>query len=80
MTIRRKPWRALRFREDYDSDTYRVVYTVRFAERIYVLHTFQKKSRSGIQTARQDIDLIRARLRAAAELHEDWLEQQRKEN
>jgi phage-related protein len=36
--------------EDYDSDTYRAVYTVKFAEAIYVLHAFQKKSKSGIAT------------------------------
>jgi len=49
-----------------DSDgTYRVVYTVRFAHAVYVLHCFQKKSVSGISTAQQDIDLIRARLKQA---------------
>ena len=55
--------------EDYDGDTYRAVYTVRFAEAIYVLHCFQKKSRRGIATDRRDIDLIKERLRRAEELH-----------
>ena len=63
---------VLELREDHDGDTYRAVYTVRFAERIYVLHAFQKKSRHGIQTAKQDIELIRTRLKTAEELHHQW--------
>jgi len=55
--------------EDHDGDTYRAVYTVRFAEALYVLHCFQKKSRRGIATDRRDIDLIKERLRRAEELH-----------
>ena len=51
--------------EDYRGDTYRAVYTVKFAGWIYVLHCFQKKSKSGIKTPKEDIDLINARLRAA---------------
>ncbi|MBC3208580.1 type II toxin-antitoxin system RelE/ParE family toxin [Pseudomonas sp. SWRI111] len=51
--------------EDFDTDTYRAIYTVRFGSAIYVLHCFQKKSKSGIKTAQSDIDLIRNRLRAA---------------
>lgn len=53
--------------EDHDGNTYRAVYTVRFAEKIYVLHCFQKKSKQGIQTPKQDIDRIRERLSAAQE-------------
>ena len=52
----------------YDTNTYRAVYTVQFAGRIYVLHAFQKKSKKGIATPQKDIDLIRQRL-AAAERH-----------
>jgi phage-related protein len=48
--------------------TYRAVYTVRFAHAIYVLHCFQKKSKSGIATPKADVDLIRDRLRQA-EIH-----------
>ena len=48
----------------HDGDTYRAVYTVRFKRAIYVLHTFQKKSRRGIATPKQDIDLIKYRLKA----------------
>ena len=55
------------------GNTYRAVYTVRFGERIYVLHCFNKKSTRGIQTAQQDIDLIKQRLRLAGEIHEIWL-------
>jgi phage-related protein len=54
--------------DDFDSDTYRAVYTVRFAGVVYVLHAFQKKAKKGIATPRQDIDLIKSRLRDA-ELH-----------
>jgi phage-related protein len=49
----------------YDTDTYRALYTTRFADVLYVLHAFQKKSKRGIATPRQDIDLIRQRLTAA---------------
>lgn len=52
-----------------DVNTYRAVYTVRFAGIIYVLHAFQKKSKRGIRTPRQDIDMIKSRLRAAQEHH-----------
>lgn len=51
--------------EAHRGDTFRAVYTVRFEKAIYVLHCFQKKSPSGVRTARQDIDLIHERLRAA---------------
>ena len=47
------------------GDTYRVAYTVRFEKAVYVLHCFQKKSPSGIRTAKTDVDLIHERLRAA---------------
>ena len=51
--------------EDFDGDTYRAVYTVIFAEAVYVLHAFKKKSKRGSATPREDINLIRLRLRAA---------------
>jgi phage-related protein len=54
--------------DDFDGDTYRTVYTVRFADVVYVLHAFQKKAKRGIATPRQDIELIKSRLRDA-ELH-----------
>lgn len=48
--------------DDFDSDTYRAVYTVRFAGVVYVLHAFQKKSTKGIATPKHEIELIRSRL------------------
>ncbi len=53
------------------GDTWRTVYTVRFAEAIYVLHAFQKKSKSGIATTKRDIELIRQRLAEAERLHRE---------
>ena len=53
---------------DHRGDTYRAVYTVRFAERVYVLHVFQKKSTKGIATPHSVIELVRQRLKRAAEL------------
>jgi phage-related protein len=55
--------------ENYDGDTYRAVYTVKMAGVVYVLHTFQKKSKQGITTPRQDIALIAARLKLAEAHH-----------
>jgi phage-related protein len=52
----------------YGGDTYRAVYTVQFKDVIYVLHAFQKKSKTGIATPKHEVDLIRRRL-ADAERH-----------
>jgi phage-related protein len=54
--------------EDWDGDAYRAVYTVRFAQAVYVLHCFQKKSKHGVETPKPEMDLIRARLREAEKL------------
>jgi phage-related protein len=54
--------------EDHRGDTYRAVYTVRFATGIYVLHVFQKKSKRGIATPRKGIELVRARLSWAEQM------------
>ncbi len=51
--------------DDYDGDTFRAVYTVRFAGVIYVLHAFQKKAKRGIETPKRDIELIKTRLKMA---------------
>lgn len=48
--------------------TYRAVYTVRFEEAVFVLHCFQKKSKSGIATPKADMDVVRARLKTAEAL------------
>lgn len=58
--------------EDFASDTYRAVYTVKFADAIYVLHAFQKKSKKGIRTPQKDLDLIKERLRRAEQDHASW--------
>jgi phage-related protein len=65
-----KPWRAegpgvFELVEDHRADTYRAVYTVKFENAVYVLHAFQKKSPSGIKTARKDVELIARRLNEA---------------
>jgi phage-related protein len=51
--------------EDFDGNTYRAVYTVRFAGVVYVLRAFQKKSKTGIATPKAEIETIKMRLRAA---------------
>lgn len=61
--------------ENFDGDTYRAVYTVKFEGIVYVLHSFQKKSKHGIATPKQDIDLIEARLKRAKEHYEEYLKQ-----
>lgn len=59
--------------EDHAGNTYRAVYTVRLAGRIYVLHVFQKKSKAGIKTPKPEIELIKSRLKRAEEEHARWL-------
>jgi phage-related protein len=51
--------------KDFRTDTFRAVYTVRFAGTVYVLHAFQKKSKTGRKTPKADIDLVKRRLREA---------------
>jgi phage-related protein len=58
--------------DDFDGDTFRAVYTVRFAKAAYVLHAFQKKSKRGAATPRTELDLIDQRLRRAREDYEQW--------
>lgn len=55
----------------HDGDTFRAVYTVRFAEAVFVLHAFQKKSKHGIATPKKELDLIEARLRRAEEMYRE---------
>lgn len=71
-----KPWKGegsgvLELVENHRGDTFRAVYTVRFAKAVYVLHCFQKKSPSGIKTAQSDIDLIHERLKLAQQHYKD---------
>ena len=65
-----KPWKGegpgvFELIEDHRGDTFRLAYTVRFDDAVYVLHCFQKKSPSGSRTARTDVETIHRRLRAA---------------
>lgn len=60
---------ALELIENFDGDTYRAVYTVRFREVVYVLHAFKKKSKRGSKTPQSDIELIKRRLKAAGDDH-----------
>jgi len=67
-----KPWKGLgsgvlEIVESHEGNAYRAVYTVSFAEVVYVLHAFQKKSPSGIRTAKKDIELVSQRLKLAEE-------------
>ncbi len=69
-----KPWKGLgagvfEMLSDDDGNTFRTVYAVRFANAVYVLHAFQKKSKSGIKTPQEDADLIASRLQSAREHH-----------
>jgi phage-related protein len=61
---------------DYRSDTFRAVYTVRFAGGVYVLHVFQKKSKTGRKTPKGDIELIRRRLRDAERIALERMEEE----
>lgn len=54
---------------DHRGDTFRAVYVVRMPKKVYVLHAFQKKSKSGIATPKSDIELIKHRLKRALQLH-----------
>lgn len=66
--------------ENFDGDTYRSVYTVRFEGAVYVLHIFQKKSKHGIATPKQDMELIEARLKRAKQHYEQYYKQSLKDD
>jgi phage-related protein len=54
--------------KDHHGDTFRAVYTLRYAGSVYVLHVFQKKSKTGRETPRRDVELIKQRLREAEQI------------
>ncbi len=58
--------------------TYRAVYTVKFKEAVAVLHVFQKKSKQGIATPKQEVELIKSRFKLAEKVYEEWLLKRRK--
>jgi phage-related protein len=71
-----KPWKGegpgvLEIVEDHSGNTFRTVYTIRFAEAVYVLHAFQKKSPKGIKTARRDVELVSERLKQARKEYQE---------
>jgi phage-related protein len=55
--------------EDDAGGTYRVIYTVKFKDAVFVLHAFQKKSKHGIATPLSDLELVKARLKLATEAY-----------
>ena|SRR5437667_8381967 len=58
--------------DNYDGSTYRGVYTVKFADVVYLLDAFQKKSKKGTKTPKPDIDRIKARLKEAEKHYAEW--------
>jgi phage-related protein len=60
-----KGYNAVEIVSDYDGDTFRAVYTTKFADAVYVLHCFQKKSKKGVKTPQPDLNLIKQRFRDA---------------
>jgi phage-related protein len=58
--------------DDFDGNTYRAVYTVRFVGVVYVLHAFQKKSKRGVATPKSEIDKVERRLKRAKEEYAAW--------
>lgn len=62
---------AMEIVDRYATDTYRVVYLAQYGKSVYVLHCFKKKSKQGVKTPRQDMAVIRQRLRLARELAEE---------
>lgn len=63
--------------EDYRGDAFRAVYTVKLAGTVYVLHCFQKKSKSGKETPKPTLQLIKQRLKTAMERHQQKKEESR---
>ena len=56
---------------DHRGDTFRAVYTVRFADAVYVLHAFQKKSKTSPETPKAEMELVERRLREAERLSKE---------
>ena len=66
--------------EDDDGNTYRAVYTVKFAGVVYVLHAFQKKSKHGAKTPAEEIAKVKTRLKEAQKHHAAWSKKQQGEH
>jgi phage-related protein len=63
--------------DDFDGDTYRAVYTVKLKGVVYVLHAFQKKSKKGISTPKEEIDLVKKRFKSAEEHYKENYQKER---
>jgi len=59
--------------EDDAGGTYRAVYTVKFKEAVYVLHAFQKKSKKCRETPKEEMEIVKKRLKIAEHEHKEWL-------
>jgi phage-related protein len=59
---------VMEIKSDYDKDTYRTVYAAQLGDEIYVLHAFKKKSKRGIKTPKEELEVIKQRLKRAQEI------------
>lgn len=62
---------VMEIRDNYAGDTYRVMYTVKIGIKIFILHAFQKKSKTGKETPKPELEVIKIRLQWAKELAKD---------
>ena len=69
--------KIIEIRENDRSGTYRVMYTVEIESFVFVLHAFQKKSKSGIATPKQEMDLIKRRLKDAEALYKQLIKEKK---
>jgi phage-related protein len=67
----------IEIRENDQSGTYRLIYTIEIEEYVFVLHAFQKKSKSGIATPKQEIEMIKNRLKAARALYKELMKRKK---
>ena len=75
-------WRAsvVELVQDHKGDTFRAFIQSNFSDVIVVLHAFQKKSKKGIETPKQDMELIRSRLKLAEDIYKEWKRKEGKNN
>jgi phage-related protein len=71
--------KVLEIVDDFNTDTFRAVYTVSYPEFVFVLHAFEKKSKSGIATPKADLKKIETRLKRAREEYEQWQTENQKQ-
>lgn len=58
----------MEIKNDCEKDTYRTVYAAKLGDEIYVLHAFKKKSKTGIKIPKEDVEVIKQRLKRAQEI------------